>query len=77
MDNLTILDGGVALHAHTAVGIAGGQGLAAQVQGNRLGDSQLISAVVDISGMSTYLIQEVTVMGYYDYSVLEIDQELL
>ena len=49
VDNGTILDGGIALDAHAAVSIAGGQGLAAQIQGDGLGDGQLSSAVVDVS----------------------------
>ena len=49
MDNGTILDGGIALHAHAAISVAGSQGIAAQIQSDSLGDSQLISTVVNVS----------------------------
>ena len=37
---------------------------------------QLDLAVVDVGDLGTYLVQEVTVMGYYDNGILEINQEI-
>ena len=37
---------------------------------------QLDLAVVDVGDLGTYLVQEVTVMGYYDNGILEINQEV-
>ena len=34
-------------------------------------------SIVNISGVGTYLVQEVTVMGYHDDGVLKVDQEVL
>ena len=38
---------------------------------------QLDLAIVDICSLCTDLIQEVTVMGYYDNGIVKVDQELL
>ena len=50
VNNGTILDGGIVLHAHAAVCVTGGQGLAAQIQSDGLGNGQLLITVVDVCG---------------------------